>query len=245
MSKPELYFLNQFLQSYWSSTILSTQKEVANSQENTSINNPLPSHSYSTKVMGPTPLLVPPASLNTHHKDTPTVSSKESFASEAITPEIKLKSKFQDIQLSLSNREQIYETLLKLDHVERGEYKVDKLLSVYDISTWFIFKSDTIDWVTHYIIKFSFNDTKIVVDVQWDTDVALFKDILELLHGLSLQFRFIIDSEYLNQRKENINKYLKQLEYGNDFLFHWDVTIEIIIKLIIYEELTNFYGKTL
>ena len=180
MSKPELYFLNQFLQSYWSSSILSTPKEVADSQENASINNPLPSHSYSTKVMGPTPLFVPPASLNTHHKDTPTVSSMESFASEKITPGIKLKSKFHDIKLSLSNTKQIYETLLKLDHVESGEYKVDKLYSVYEISTWFIFKSDTIDWVTQYTIQLSFNDTHIVVNVKWNTDITLFNDILEL-----------------------------------------------------------------
>ena len=173
--------------------------------------------------MGPTPLLLPPASLKTHHKNTSTVSSKESFASETITPGIKLKSKFQDIQLSLSNKEQIYETLLKLDHVERGEYKVDKLYSVYDIWAWIIFKSDAIDCDTQYIIKLNLNDANIVVDVKWNTDITLFNEILELLHGLSLKLRFIIDSEYLTQRKENINEYLKQLEYGNDLLFHWDV----------------------
>ena len=52
-----------------------------------------------------------------------------------------------------------------------------------------------------WIIKLSFKHDCIIVEIKWESEVVLLKELLDWLHSLKFQFNFIINSEYLEKRK--------------------------------------------
>ena len=129
--------------------------------------------------------------------------SGESVGEVKINPVgIKLRNKFNEVQLKLWDREEIYKYLCTLDLIENNQYKIDKSYQGgKDIGVWAIAKGDAVDFMKEWIIKLTFYNDYIVVAIKWETEVDLLKELLDWLHLLTLQFRFIINSEYLEKRK--------------------------------------------
>ena len=133
----------------------------------------------------------------------PTIPSTESTGEVVVNPlGIKLRNKFNDIQLKLWDREEIYKYLCTLDLILNNQYKIDKS---YDggkeIEVWVIAKGGAVDMNKEWIIKLTFYNYCILVVIKWETEVDLLKELLDWLHSLTFQFRFIINSEYLEKRK--------------------------------------------
>ena len=249
MKTDEFSWFHKLYQIHCSSNKNVKPKKLSNKQEVIDLGESLSIPSNSTKVSNPGSLLNnPQVSIDELVKDIPTDFSNESYGNVIAEPKFKLKSKFLNIQQSLTNRKQIYETLLKLDHVENGEYKVENNEVIKDIEVLHIAKSDSVDWFGQYSIQLKLWEDLINISAKWDVDIELFKEILELLHGLKLTFTFDIDSDYFTQRKESINDYLMLIGYGNNFMFYWD-TIRYNFSSEISEKSTyssvNYYCKIL
>ena len=136
-------------------------------------------------------------------RNVPTIPSTESTGEVVLNPPgIKLRNKFNEIQLKLWDREEIYKYLCTLDLIESNKYKIDKSnKGGKDIRVWGIAKGDAVDMNKEWIIKLSFKHDIIIVEIKWETEVDLLKELLDWLHSLTFQFRFIINSEYLEKRK--------------------------------------------
>ena len=115
---------------------------------------------------------------------------------------IKLRNKFNEIQLKLSDREEIYKYLCTLDHIESKQYKIQKYYNGgKDIRVWLIAKGDAVNFIKEWIINLSFYSDNILVAIKWETEVDLLKELLDWIHSLSFKFVFRINSEYLEKRK--------------------------------------------
>ena len=115
---------------------------------------------------------------------------------------IKLRNKFNEMQLKLWDREEIYKYLCTLDLIESNQYKIKKYYEGgKDIIGWDIAKGDAVDMDKEWIIKLTFYNDCIVVRIKWETEVDLLKELLDWLHLLTFQFIFKINSEYLEKRK--------------------------------------------
>ena len=115
---------------------------------------------------------------------------------------IKLRNKFNEIQLKLSDREEIYKYLCTLDHIESKQYKIQKYYNGgKDIRVWLIAKGDAVNFIKEWIINLSFYSDHILVAIKWETEVDLLKELLDWIHSLSFKFVFRINSEYLEKRK--------------------------------------------
>ena len=117
-------------------------------------------------------------------------------------PGIKLRNKFNEMQLKLWDREEIYKYLCTLDLIENNQYKIQKSYEGgKDIRVWNIAKGDAVDIIKEWIIKLEFYNDDIVVAIKWETEVDILKELLDWLHLLTFQFHFYINSEYLEKRK--------------------------------------------
>ena len=115
---------------------------------------------------------------------------------------IKLRNKFNEIQLKLWDREEIYKYLCTLDLILNNQYKIQKSYKGgKEIRFWNILKGDAVDIIEEWIIKLTFYNDHIVVSIKWETEVDLLKELLDWLHLLTFQFHFSINSEYLEKRK--------------------------------------------
>ena len=115
---------------------------------------------------------------------------------------IKLRNKFNEIQLKLWDREEIYKYLCTLDLIESNQYKIKKYYEGgKDMWVWYIAKGDAVDMDKEWIIKLSFYNDQIAVEIKWETEIDLLKELLDWLHLLTFQFFFYINSEYLEKRK--------------------------------------------
>ena len=115
---------------------------------------------------------------------------------------IKLRNKFNEIQLKLWDREEIYEYLCTLDLIESNKYNIEKYYEGgKDIEVWLIAKGDADDIIEEWIIKIWFYNDNIVVGIKWETEVDLLKELLDWLHLLTFKFVFYINSQYLENRK--------------------------------------------
>ena len=151
----------------------------------------------------PNKLVPPPSPDFSVLENVKTDGSGESVGEVNLNPVgIKLRNKFNDIQLKLWDREEIYKYLCTLDLIENNQYKIDKSnQGGKDIRVWAIAKGDAVNMHKEWIIKLTFYNDHIVVGIKWETEVNLLKELLDWLHLLTFQFRFIINSEYLEKRK--------------------------------------------
>ena len=147
--------------------------------------------------------LVPPVSkenviLNNVKTDRSGVS-----VGEIITdPGIKLKNKFNEIQLKLWDKEEIYNYLWTLDFIQNNQYTIERYYhGGKDIKVWVIVKADAVDITKEWTIRLSFFNDIIAIGIKWETEVDLLKELLDWLHSLTFQFYFYINSEYLEKRK--------------------------------------------
>ena len=117
-------------------------------------------------------------------------------------PGIKLRNKFSEIKLKLRDREEIYKYLCTLDFIESNQYKIVKSNEGgKEIRAWAIAKGDAVNMNKEWIIKLTFHNDAIAVEIKWETEVDLLKELLDWLHSLTFQFFFYINSEYLEKRK--------------------------------------------
>ena len=151
----------------------------------------------------PNKLIPPPSPDFSVLENVKTDGSGESVGEVNLNPVgIKLRNKFNEIQLKLWDREEIYKYLCTLDLIESNQYKIEKYYNGgKDIEVWDIAKGDAVHMNKEWIIKLSFNNDNILVEIKWETEVDLLKELLDWLHSLTLQFRFFINSEYLEKRK--------------------------------------------
>ena len=148
--------------------------------------------------------LVPPPSPDFSVLDNvKTDGSRESVGEVNLNPPgIKLRNKFNEIQLKLWDREEIYNYLCTLDLIESNKYKIIKGYNGgKDIVAWNIAKGDAVDIIKEWIIALTFYNYCIIVGIKWETEVDLLKELLDWLHLLTFEFHFIINSEYLEKRK--------------------------------------------
>ena len=149
-------------------------------------------------------------------------------------PGIKLRNKFNLIQLKLWDREEIYKYLCTLDHIESKQYKLEKhYYGGKEIRVWGIAKGDAVDIIEEWIIKLSFYNDYIIISIKWEVDANLLKEILDWLHGLTFKFRFVIDTQYLANRNNTLNELLTLVINGIGLMFYWDYIIfEFKCKII-------------
>ena len=115
---------------------------------------------------------------------------------------IKLRNKFNEMQLKLWDREEIYKYLCTLDLIQSNQYKIYKYYDGgKDIGVWDIAKGDVVYMDKEWIIQLTFHNDAIAVSIKWETEVVLLKELLDWLHSLTFQFIFHINSEYLEKRK--------------------------------------------
>ena len=148
--------------------------------------------------------LIPPVSPDfSVLENVKTDGSRESVGEVKLNPSgIKLRNKFNEIQLKLWDREEIYNYLCTLDLIESNQYKIKKdYHGGKDIRVWVIAKGDAVDIDKEWIINLTFNNDVIAVSIKWETEVDLLKELLDWLHLLTFQFFFYINSEYLEKRK--------------------------------------------
>ena len=138
-------------------------------------------------------------------------------------PGIKLRNKFNEIQLKLWDREEIYKYLCTLDHIESKQYKIQEYYNGKEIRAWEIAKGDVVDIIKEWIIKLGFFNDFILIKIKWEVNANLFKEVLDWLHGLRLRFRFVIDTQYLTDRNNTLNELLTLVLNGNGFMFYWDI----------------------
>ena len=133
----------------------------------------------------------------------PTIPSTESVGEVNLNPVgIKLRNKFNEMQLKLWDREEIYKYLCTLDLIESNIYKIEKdYQGGKEIWVWVIAKGDAVYMNKEWIINLTFNNDDILVAIKWETEVNLLKELLDWLHSLTFRFIFIINSEYLEKRK--------------------------------------------
>ena len=166
---------------------------------NLSINSNGSVHTFSKQ---PNKLVPPPSPDFSVLDNVKTDGSGESVGDVNLNPlGIKLRNKFNEIQLKLWDREEIYKYLCTLDLIESNQYKIDKSYLGKEIRVWVIAKGDAVDMHKEWIIRLSFNNDHILVGIKWETEVDLLKELLDWIHSLTLQFEFIINSEYLEKRK--------------------------------------------
>ena len=151
----------------------------------------------------PNKLVPPPSPDFSVLENVKTDVSGESVGDINLNPVgIKLRNKFNEIQLKLWDREEIYKYLCTLDLIESKQYKIQKYyIGGKDIRIWLISKGDVVDMYEEYIIRLIFNNDHIGIAIKWETEVDLLKELLEWLHSLTFQFHFTINSEYLEKRK--------------------------------------------
>ena len=150
----------------------------------------------------PNKLVPPPSPDFSVLENVKTDGSGESVGEVNLNPSgIKLRNKFNEMQLKLWDREEIYKYLCTLDLIESNQYKIIKDYQGKEIRVWGIAKGDAVDMAKEWIILLEFNNDHIVVNIKWETEVDLLKELLDWLHSLTLQFHFFINSEYLEKRK--------------------------------------------
>ena len=167
---------------------------------NLSINSNGSAHTFSKQ---PNKLVPPPSPDFSVLENVKTDGSGESVGEVNLNPlGIKLRNKFNEIQLKLWDREEIYKYLCTLDLIESNKYKIQKYyLGGKEIRVCAIAKGDSVDFIKEWIIKLTFNNDHIGVSIKWEAEVDLLKEILDWLHLLTFQFHFFINSEYLEKRK--------------------------------------------
>ena len=115
---------------------------------------------------------------------------------------VKLRNKFNEIQLKLWDREEIYKYLCTLDHIESKQYKIQKYYQGgKDIGVWNIAKGNAVDMNKEWIIQLILYNDFIIVVIKWETELDLLKELLDWLHSLTFQFHFFINLEYLEMWK--------------------------------------------
>ena len=151
----------------------------------------------------PNKLVPPPSPDFSVLENVKTDGSGESVGEVNLNPPgIKLRNKFNEIQLKLWDREEIYKYLCTLDLIESNQYKIDKgYKGEKDIWVWVIAKGDAVYMYKEWTIRLTFYNDYIVVAIKWETEVDLLKELLDWLHSLTFQFKFRINSEYLEKRK--------------------------------------------
>ena len=150
----------------------------------------------------PNKLVPPPSPDFSVLENVKTDGSGESVGDINLNPSgIKLRNKFNLIQLKLWDREEIYKYLCTLDFIESNQYKIKKYYNGKEIRVWHIAKGDAVNMSKEWIINLTFYNDYIVVGIKWETEVDLVKELLDWLHLLTFQFHFIINSEYLEKRK--------------------------------------------
>ena len=167
---------------------------------NLSINSNGSAHTFSKQ---PNKLVPPPSPDFSVLDNVKTDGSKESVGEVNLNPVgIKLRNKFNLIQLKLWDREEIYKYLCTLDLIENNQYRIIKnYQGGKEIRVWDIAKGDAVDMNKEWVIKLTFYNDFIVVEIKWETEVDLLKELFDWLHLLTFQFQFIINSEYLEKRK--------------------------------------------
>ena len=182
-----------------------TRKLGVNSNEDSWSNNLLINSNGSVHTFSkqPNKLVPPPSPDFSVLENVKTDGSGESVGDINLNPPgIKLRNKFNEIQLKLWDREEIYKYLCTLDLIENNQYKIEKgYIGGKEIRVWHIAKGDAVDMIKEWIIRLTFNNDHIVVEIKWETEVDLLKELLDWLHSLTFQFRFLINSEYLEKRK--------------------------------------------
>ena len=151
----------------------------------------------------PNKLIPPPSPDFSILENVKTDGSRESVGEVKLNPSgIKLRNKFNEIQLKLWDREEIYKYLCTLDLIESNKYKIQKhYKGGKEIRVWDIAKGDAVDMNNEWIINFTFYYDFIGVEIKWETEMDLLKEILDCLHSLTFKFIFYINSEYLEKRK--------------------------------------------
>ena len=167
---------------------------------NLSINSNGSAHTFCKQ---PNKLVPPPSPDLSILDNVKTDGSRESVGEVKPNPSgIKLRNKFNEIQLKLWDREEIYKYLCTLDLIESNQYKIMKsYIGGKEIRVWLIVKGDAVDMYKEWIIKLEFYNDYIVVGIKWEAEVDLLKELLDWLHSLTFQFCFYINSEYLEKRK--------------------------------------------
>ena len=167
---------------------------------NLSINSNGSAHTFAKQ---PNKLVPQPSPDFSVLENVKTDGSGESVGEVKLNPSgIKLRNKFNEIQLKVWDREEIYKYLCTLDLIESNQYKIQKgYIGGKEIRVWDIAKGDAVDMNKEWIIKLSFHNDNIVVAIKWETEVDLLKELLDWLHLLTFQFHFFINSEYLEKRK--------------------------------------------
>ena len=167
---------------------------------NLSINSNGSAHTFSKQ---PNKLVPPPSPDFSVLDNVKTDGSGESVGEVNLNPPgIKLRNKFNEMQLKLWDREEIYKYLCTLNLIESNQYKIKKYYQGgKDIRIWLIAKGDAVDMYEEYIIMLCFYNDHIGVIIKWETEVDLLKELLDWLHSLAFQFHFFINSEYLEKWK--------------------------------------------
>ena len=167
---------------------------------NLSINSNGSAHTFSKQ---PNKLVPPPSPDFSVLENVKTDRSGESVGEVKENPlGIKLRNKFNEMQLKLWDREEIYKYLCTLDLIENNQYKIQKgYIGGKEIRVWDIAKGDAVDMDKESIIKLTFHNELIIVAIKWETEVDLLKELLDWLHSLTFKFCFFINSEYLEKRK--------------------------------------------
>ena len=189
---------------------------------NLSINSNESTNTFSKQPNKLVPPVSPDLSVLEYVK---TDGSGESVGEVNLNPlGIKLRNKFNEIQLKQWNREEIYWYLCTLDHIYSKQYKIKKYhQGGKDIEVWAIAKGGAVDMEKEWIINFTFYNDRILVEIKWEIEVHLLKELLDWLHSLTFQFIFYINSEYLKRRRNNLNEWIHLISNGLNLKFYCSI----------------------
>ena len=83
----------------------------------------------------------------------------------------------------------------------------------------------------NYSIKLWFHSSYILVIIKWNVNISLFKQLLEIFHGLKSRFQFEIDSNRIFSEMDHFMSVLKEFEWLVQFRFY----CERVIYKFLYE----------
>ena len=134
------------------------------------------------------------------------------------------------LRLKLNSTASFYSTLYYFNTNFCLQCKIkDFYYGSFPGSCW-IANANTIDFDTEYSIFIVFREDRLLITIKWNINFNLFKEIIEWLHGLTLQLYFENESKTINSINHNLNKCIKLIENNITFnlvmltyYFDWEI----------------------
>ena len=152
-------------------------------------------------------------------KEIKTDDSVISEGEEIKEPLFRIRKPFEDTKLNLSDIEQICERILLLPFLQSKIYKSHKYMWGKQINHLAIGPSSAEDLRIDYIIELNFFPNAIILKSKTAIDSTLFSDILDILHGIKIEFNLEIDCKEMAKEGDQINKILSTFDDRTGFVF--------------------------